>query len=269
MSKVIIGIHGRSNKPDKQTLTKWWKQSIEEGLLKNQSSSLGNVDFEMVYYADIYYHTPVSNKENKEPYREAESGTLQRYEKRIIDRIRKYVGNWLDKPLDWLEEQHYIFSRLAASILKIFLKDLSDYYHDTKSTEKVKNRLKDLIIERQHDDIILVYHSMGSIIAYDVLIELQQDEDYKDIKIEHFITLGSPLGLTPVKGHILGFHKGNNYKGNLKTPSCVTKNWINFSDPQDYVCLDSHLADDFADNSFSVKVKDIMVCNDYPNNQHK
>ncbi len=35
MTSVIVGIHGLANKPDRQTLSKWWETSIREGLNPN------------------------------------------------------------------------------------------------------------------------------------------------------------------------------------------------------------------------------------------
>lgn len=265
MLKIIINIHGRSNKPDKGTLRKWWKSSIEEGLEHSTTSNLGSTGFKMAYYADIYYDVigPVPNEQNDEPYRKAKKGDIKPYESRIIDRIRSIAGNWMDAPMDWLEEHSYLFSALGRSVSKKLLKDLGEYYSDSTTRNKVNNILKALLSEHQHDEIVLISHSMGTIIAYDVLRELGRSKDYPGFVLEHFITMGCPLGLTVVKGNLLDSH------GKLRTPSCVRGSWFNFSDPQDFVCLDSHLADDFSRNSFGVKVKDVMVCNDYPNNEHK
>jgi hypothetical protein len=106
---------------------------------------------------------------------------------------------------------------------------------------------------------------MGSIVAYDVLRDIGRSEEsmIKNIKVEHFVTLGSPLGLTPVKGHIL-----KNHNDKIRTPSCVNKNWKNFSDPQDLICFDSHLSDDYAVNSMGISVTDILVANDCKGDPH-
>jgi len=264
MSKVIICIHGRSNKPEPGTLRKWWKNSIDEGLKENATISLGSTELEMAYYADIHYiDGPVSDNKNKEPYKKAKKGAVKPYKEGVIDRIRKVAGNWFDTPIDWLEEHSHIFSALARSVSKRLLKDLGEYYSDKETRAKVNDRLTKLLLEHKDDEIILVSHSMGTIVAYEVLRELGRKREYPGFILEHFITMGSPLGLTVVKGNALGSYK------KLRTPSCVRGSWVNFSDPDDYVCLDSHLADDYESNSFAVKVKDILVCNDYPKNEHK
>jgi hypothetical protein len=265
MSKVIICIHGRANKPEPTTLNQWWKQSIKEGLKKNTITELEHIDIHMAYYANIYYAEvgPVTYTENKEVYVEAKQGAIKPYKKGMFDRLRSISENWVDTPIDELEKHSDLLSKLARSVSKKLLGDLGEYYSNSNRRNQTNDRLKDLLIEHQHDEIILISHSMGTIVAYEVLRELGRDKEHQGFVLDHFITMGSPLGLTVVKGNAIGNHK------NLRTPSCVKGSWTNFSDPQDFVCLDSHLADDYSSNSFSIKVKDVMVCNDYPNNEHK
>ena len=264
MAKVIVCIHGRSNKPEHGTLRRWWKQAMEEGLHASTTMSLGSTDVELAYYADVHYvEGPIPDDENKEPYKQAEDGAIKSYENRIADRIRSITGDWLDTPLDWLEEHSNLFSTLGRRVSKRLLEDLGEYYSNNNIRDKINGRLKTLLIEHREDEIILISHSMGTIVAYEVLRELGRSRDSSGFVLEHFITMGSPLGLTVVKGNSLGSH------GKLRTPSCVRGSWLNFSDPQDFVCLDSHLKDDYAANSFSVRVRDVMVCNDYPGNEHK
>ncbi len=264
MTKVIIAIHGRANKPKKETLCDWWKTAIAEGLSKNLNEDLGNIAFEMAYYADICFDQPLSDADNKEPYKEAKRGQLKRYSHGTLSRIRAGLGSWLDTPADWLEEHSQVFSSLAKTVAQQTLKDLGQYYTDKNIRERIKKTLKDILVARRDDEIFLVSHSMGTIVAYDVLREIGRSQDLKGLTVEHFVTMGSPLGLTPVKGNIIESHNRK-----LRTPSCITRSWLNFSDPEDFVCIDSHLRDEYERNSASIKVKDVMVCNDYPDNAHK
>jgi hypothetical protein len=59
-----------------------------------------------------------------------------------------------------------------------------------------------------------------------------------------------------------GFDKADE----VRTPSVVTKSWMNFADTLDPVALDTHLSDDYDANSGSVEVKDDIVENDYVGN---
>ncbi|WP_434361778.1 alpha/beta hydrolase [Parasalinivibrio latis] len=265
MAKVIVLIHGRSQKPDIETLTAGWKSAINEGLLHSTTlPSLKGVKVEMVYYADLHYtNGPVADSDNEEPYLKAEPGSIRRYKLGLIDRLRRTATNWFDTPIDWLEEHSKVFSTLARKIAKKMLKDLGKYYSQPTFKTSVDNRLRDVLVENKDNEIILVSHSMGTIVAYEVLRKLGRDNQVKDFQLEHWITLGSPLGISAVQGNIINTHN------RLRTPSCVRASWVNFSDPGDFVCLDTHLADDYEANSTKIGVKDILVCNDYPNNEHK
>jgi len=263
MSKVIIGIHGRSKKPAKDILSNWWQNSIEEGLRHSTTANLGAVNFEMAYYADTHYGNKISTPDNDdEPYVPANEG-IKPYEVGITDHFRGIVGNWLDEPMDWLEEHSHLFSTLGRNVSKIVMEDLHNYYSNALKRKEVNDRLMSLLLDHRNDEIILLSHSMGTIVAYEVLRELGRTTEHPVVAVEHFITMGSPLGLTVVKGNALGSHM------RLRTPSCVKNSWVNFSDPGDFVCLDAHLADDYPANSSGIKVRDVLVCNDYPDNQHK
>jgi hypothetical protein len=79
--------------------------------------------------------------------------------------------------------------------------------------------------------------------------------------IEHFITIGSPLGLPIVTQKI------RKEFGQTKTPENVLR-WTNIADPADKVALDCNLSDDYKKPSASgVKVTDILGHNDYVNHE--
>jgi hypothetical protein len=264
MAKAIICIHGRSNKPAKPVLAAAWRASLDEGLRAGRGFPLPNVPVEMAYYADLYYAAPVPEGQEDEAYRPAAPGAILPYRKSRLEALRGKVGGWLDAPADWLEDNHHVFSSLARDILRVALRDLGDYYNDSARRKAVKDRLLSLLVEYREHEIILIAHSMGSIAAYELLRELGSEEaPHTGLSVEHLLTFGSPLGLTPVQGNIVRRH------AKLRTPTCVTKSWTNFSDGRDFVCIDSHLRDDYEANSSGVRVVDVPVCNDFPGNPHK
>lgn len=264
MRKVVVCIHGRSNKPEEATLLEWWRSSIDEGLQTNCGTGLGDIEVEMAYYADIHYDSHVPDADNEYSYMPAQPGALVEYENSTIDWLRGFAGNWLDAPLDWLDEHGGILSRFARKILDRTLEDLAKYYKEIETRQKIQDRLLTILNRHQDKEIILVSHSMGTIVAYDVLRNIEQNPEYNGMDMKHFITMGSPLGLTVVKGQI-----SPEGIGKVTTPNVVTKGWHNFSDPGDFVAIDSHLRDDYKANTSNVRVKDILVANDYPNNAHK
>lgn len=255
-SKLIIGVHGLANKPEKQTLATWWEKSMIEGLQKNSHLSVTSLDFLSVHWADFMYPSP-----DPEPdvYREAKSGNLKYYKDGWMDYIRSRVldvgGDFLDFIKDKLE-----MDKTAEKVLKKKLPDLYRYYKEEAIRKELRGRLTKAIIDNRDKRLMLVAHSMGSIIAYDVLRELGRDNP--NLSVEHFVTIGSPLGLPHVKHMIL------KESPIIRTPSIVKK-WTNFADRRDPVALDIHLRDDYEENYTGVKVKDDLVMNDWGDINHK
>mmetsp|Transcript_19304 Transcript_19304/g.74130 ORF Transcript_19304/g.74130 Transcript_19304/m.74130 type:complete len:129 (-) Transcript_19304:66-452(-) len=96
---------------------------------------------------------------------------------------------------------------------------------------------------------------MGSIIAYDCLLDLEAE----DVTVANFVTIGSPLGLPTVCDHI------RDERGSTRSPTNVTGEWHNFSDRQDRVALDAQLADDFGGRNRrpNAPITDHRVCNTF------
>jgi esterase/lipase superfamily enzyme len=63
--------------------------------------------------------------------------------------------------------------------------------------EELRQRLCREILNHNNKRIMIIAHSMGTIIAYDVLRGLGKLDS--PIEINHLVTLGSPLGIPYVK----------------------------------------------------------------------
>lgn len=254
MSYKIIGVHGLANKPEEKTLQRWWKRSILEGLKRNCGNTEQKISFEIVYWADIDYAAPVPDSQNPEPYlKVAGNGKLRTYEDGWRDDVVAGVLGTVAKPLDWAK-RYFGVGKVADAVLAAKLQDLSKYYKNAGKRNAMRNRLRDKLLNSSGERIMLIAHSMGSIIAYDVLREMGRQD--RDFRVDHFVTIGSPLGLPHVKDKIW---KENHL---VRTPSVVRK-WTNFADRRDPVALDVHLSDDYKENDADVKVRDDLVINSY------
>ena len=118
----------------------------------------------------------------------------------------------------------------------------------------MRARLCDRIKAQAGRRILLVAHSMGSIIAYDALRMLERDAP--SVRIEHLVTLGSPLGLAEVKLKVVAEH------GAVRTPNNVGR-WTNLADKRDVATVAGELAQDFAPNDQGVGICDVAVINEY------
>ena len=279
MSNVIVGIHGLANKPPSEILKECWAEAIKEGL--NETCRLKNPDLELhtVHWAHLLYKYPMHNDTgfnfdnlyNKEPYIKAREGALKPYEQGWLDDARAVALSAGGAAIDGLK-RHFGLNGLADMVLGLVVKDLAFYYDENRHIDDGKGGkgvarkvlgdvLKDKIMELEDHRIMLIAHSMGSIVAYDVLRDIGRERS--DFEMAQFVTIGSPLGLPPVKANIHRERSKYDQKTPVRTPSIVTESWVNYADRKDPVALDIYLNGDYKANRRNVEVVDDLVCNDY------
>jgi hypothetical protein len=279
MSKLIIGIHGLANKPPRPVLSEYWQASMREGLKKNLDLD-ASFEFQLVYWSDLLYKHSLHDDElfnfdslyNDEPYVEAEEGALKEHVEGWQDQLLKYAGQVSGKALDVLRDPLGM-ERLTDWVLGKVLKDLAFYYDEKRmigdratppntvmARKVLMDELKRALIDNQGKEIMLIAHSMGTIIAYDVLRRLGQE--HPSFEVAEFVTIGSPLGLSYVKAKVFEEATYEQEKRRVRTPTVVRK-WVNYADRKDPVAFDSHLSDDYGPNRNGVKVQDDRVYNDY------
>jgi len=103
--------------------------------------------------------------------------------------------------------------------------------------ELLKSQLRTAFL--QNERILLIGHSLGSVIAYDTLWELSHLEHLKG-KIDLFLTLGSPLGLRYIQNRLMGHQR----HGKSKYPTNINQ-WVNISSVGDVVALEKVLSVSF------------------------
>ena len=136
---------------------------------------------------------------------------------------------------------------LSMPLISTVAKDFAKYF-DRKSdfAIKARERLRVRLCEMldRGDQIVLITHGTGSVVAYDVLWQLSHDPDYRDDyaqkKVDLFLTLGAPLGDLHIHKRLLGAKNrlSSRYPTNIIS-------WHNVSAEDDYTCHDNTLADDF------------------------
>ena len=151
---------------------------------------------------------------------------------------------------------------LSRLLIAAVARDLAEYWSDKSDfDERVRARVCRSLCEvlDRGDQVLLVSHGTGCIVAYDVLWQLSHDSElapkHARQKIDTWLTLGSPLGDSMVRRRILGAGgKGRSkYPGNIVT-------WHNVSAEDDYYCHDNTLADDFRS---MLKQRQISSVRDY------
>ncbi|MDA3893676.1 MAG: hypothetical protein PF517_18585 [Salinivirgaceae bacterium] len=273
MKQVIIGIHGLGNKPPKYLLKKWWKDAILEGF-SHQNIKTILPEFELVYWADLLYDKPLDKWEKNtdspyfldEPYEKAK-GKFVPEDHSLRIRVIDFISRQLNK-IFLNDDRTLNYGYLSDRILKRYFHDLDVYYFEEhkdefdttyKARKLIRKRMVDTLFKYKDYEILIVAHSMGSIVTFDVLSFVMPEA-----KINTLITIGSPLGLPVVVSKIASEHKKIFHDNHLLiTPHSINKRWINMADILDRVALNYKLSDDFTPNTNGILPIDYLVNNNY------
>jgi hypothetical protein len=275
--KVIIVIHGLSNKPEKQLLEKWCRASIREGLRTIDRRGLP-FTLKLVYWADLMHERPQDPRETSkksdtyldDPYL---PGDPDQYATFTPSTIKRNLLDKLEKKIDkmYFDEGSFInFEKFANIVVRNLFKDLDLYYHrdcpvtrfrGTLARDAIRMRLAEVLRKYSARSILLIAHSMGTIISYDVLTQATPD-----VEIDTFITIGAPLGMPLILKKIL-LEQGRDIKKERQpvTPENIRAAWYNFSDLDDPVAINYNLSDDYRPNTAGIAPRDIIVFNNYEN----
>ncbi|HIF9155059.1 TPA: hypothetical protein ACX6PW_003782 [Photobacterium damselae] len=265
MNKHYIAIHGRSNKPPAHILEDSWLRAINDGRKQTTQSLINKSQFSMAYYADVFYQQPLYF--DPEPYlpdiptnhSPIPLAVDEDHLSEMMEQNKWRLDNRFFEPLLSEFGVYRALNYLSKPLLRYWLTDVYHYFHDPAFALEIEKPLIRLLQQYRHHSITLISHSLGTVIAYNVLQKLAAQRTTQDITIDKWITLGSPLGLASVKAQLK-----RNLQGSLAVPENVSA-WLNYSDKRDIVCIDGDLADDFA----GVRVQDFQVVNAYPGNPHK
>ena len=262
---AIVAIHGLGNKPPKEQLEKWWIQAIKEGFAGTENEDL-DFEFKLIYWADLVYQKPLRLEETgefklHEDYQPS-TGKHQPEGHSTQLKVMTFIKDQVGKI--FLNDDYSLnYKGLTDTIMKRYFRDFDVYFAHQESgfskRELIMQRVIDTITTYSNRKIMVIGHSMGSIIAYDTL-----NNRLRDHSIDTFCTLGSPLGLPIVLNKIaLENNKYYDKENRLKTPETVKKEWHNLKDTLDKVAFNYNLADDFSANVHGVKPVDHIVINDY------
>ena len=145
---------------------------------------------------------------------------------------------------------------ITRKLTRAFIRDVHDYLF----VPQRRALMRESLLERMQPGggpFIVIGHSQGSMIAFDVLSDL----DPNKYRVPLFVTIGSPLGITEVQDQVKILLR----KSRLTVPRCVQR-WLNVCDPGDPVAADSTLRDDFSGGSV---IEDVEAVNlDSPAHPH-
>jgi hypothetical protein len=134
---------------------------------------------------------------------------------------------------------------VAGDIIRHHLADVAYYIGQDDMREVVLNVIRDKIRENTAagDDLIIIGHSLGSVVAYD-LLAATDDDTLSKLNVKLLVTAGCPLGLEVVKSRVLGKVPGQP----PRVPSILPAEpgaWVNAYDVLDVVALIHPLKPEF------------------------
>lgn len=264
MPETIIFIHGRNFKPGKNDWERLWLDAMRYGIERDFPQKLTAFDDAKkvpVYFGDIS-NTFLEKENNKKPYdindRENALKNLKKYKQNQFTRrqYKKLPGqqSWREALADTVGAFLGTIG-LAERLIEFVAPDIKQYWnHDSEFGSNVRERmihpLKKAMEDKieQNNEILVISHSLGTMISYDTFWKFSWmgeyrvlgPIDYSKIKIDLWLTLGSPLGDETVKRNL----KGTNAKDERKYPTNVEK-WINIRAKDDYISHDQTVANDY------------------------
>ena len=261
-AKTVIFIHGIGNKPTQEVLRCQWDKALFGRGMGERTRLAYWVNRER-------YPTPeIASCGDRD-----EGPTLNQAEQRVLSALgvaptRQDLGELADALADTREENallHQMLDELGANTAPVqgpgkrglfdkaneillrmvsaaLLQDVHDFFFDKARREAMERSLLERL-QSGGGPFVIVAHSQGSMIAYEVLRKL----DPAKFDVPLFVTIGSPLGLPTVRSM---FKRALKKEGVLKRdklpfPPCV-RHWYNVADRRDPVALDGDLRDDIA-----------------------
>jgi hypothetical protein len=257
---TVLYVHGAGNKPPSDELKREWDRDLFGRDMGDQTR--------MVYYADLLHPAPSAIGEDACGLDEAVAalvadaaaapddddllaGLTPEGRRLAVGLLLSIAAEAPGQPVPPVATVLPLPSPLRRPLLRQLLRRLlpdADAYFFTDRKEPIRQRLRDAL-DDVDGPVVLVTHSLGTAIAYDVLSEAR----YADRDVPLLVTMGSPLGYREVQDLV---HQP------LRLPAPV-RVWANFADPFDVIALDRTLADDFHGGS---KIVDAPVDNPAPNN---
>ena len=124
---------------------------------------------------------------------------------------------------------------VTGKLTRAFLRDVNDFFFEPDRRAAMTASLADRL-RAGGGPFVVIAHSQGSMIAYEVLRHLTRQECH----VKLLVTIGSPLGMQEVQDMFLQWEPDG-----LRVPACVDR-WVNVADRLDPVAIDSDISNDVA-----------------------
>jgi hypothetical protein len=161
---------------------------------------------------------------------------------------RALASSWKRKMVRWLfraaDHLPVMLPHFTTEELQLHLHDLNRYNHNKNDVADMARQTVKDPLQRAVDSgrpVLLLAHSMGSVIAYDALWQMTQESEC-DVSAHLLLTMGSPLGQKVIQRNLLGYTASGKarYPGNIL-------DWINIAAIGELTAIDMTLNNDFGE----------------------
>lgn len=156
--------------------------------------------------------------------------------------------SWKRRLTRWIytlgDHMPFLIPHIATERMEVHLHDLRRYVRDVNGIAAHTRRMLKVQLQaaaRSQRPVLLIAHSMGSVIAYDSLWELSH-EGHDHAQVDLLLTMGSPLGQRFIQNRL----KGSTKSGYGRYPANI-RHWKNLAAVGDLTALDRQLANDFTE----------------------
>lgn len=258
--KTLILLHGRGFKPSKARLKKLWLDALRFGVARDFPAALDQFDaarIEFVYYGDISnaFLSALHGDPVPEDFatRRATLDGLMAWKQSQFDKAT-YEGlagqESYKEGLADIFSAFLSFTHLGDEVISLVAPDMKEYWMGYQSPfgsavrAPVTRPLKQAF--NRGDSVCIIAHSLGSLIAYDVLWKFsymsEYRPDYCSKLVDVFLTVGSPLGDDTVKRGLFGASATNE-----RQFPCNIRKWVNIAAEDDFICHDKRIKNDYRD----------------------
>jgi hypothetical protein len=241
-TKQIVYVPGKNPKPEPALHSKLLWRTLVEGVRRADSAAAGTLQtgfpqFHLAGWNHLYYHK-YKDITKDIPWIDA---LINKHGPTEQDMRDAHSWNiWLSRFVLTLADHMPLLLHMLPEEVRT-ANEIDRYFENTDGVaRKIRNLLKQTLrpMLEQQEDVLLIAHSLGTVIAYDTLWELTHQDGITG-KVD-FLTLGSPLGMHYIHRRLQGIngHGTNSYTG-------LIRRWINFSAEGDVAALNQHLNKSF------------------------
>lgn len=231
----LIATHGRSQEfaiPD--TSEREWQEALRYGLRRVEAPYADSIPITFTYWGGLWRPDEPEERSGAPTEPCAPTDFQQALATEMLDASGAQVAVTREaERLGW-DSLTALVGFLDARVpgggqfMRWFLADVDRYFSDDTLRDRAMARLEEQIREIGEDGLLLA-HSMGSVIAYDLL------RRRPDLPVYGFVTFGSPLGFASVRERLAGSDGATPFPDGLAR-------WTNVYNVQDFVSAVRRLA---------------------------